>query len=88
MSQLSPSLELVYEVAREFRATSDAYGEAVIQYERDLARLKEKLDAAVVSAVDWGGEAPTAVARVAGYKSHAAIRDARRRVDARSTEVR
>lgn len=51
--------------------------------------LKHDLDTAMVAAVDWGGCRAQDVAELAGYKSHSsAIRDARRRVNERGTEVR
>lgn len=62
--------------------------EAVLSYRTCITNERELLDAEMVAAVDWGHLPPGEVAMVAGYKSHAAIRDARRRIEKREAEVR
>lgn len=62
--------------------------EAVLRYAEKTEALNEKLDTQMVTAVEWGGLSRVEVSRVAGYKSHAAVRDAKRRIEKREAEVR
>lgn len=60
----------------------------LIETSRKKALLKEQLDEAMVSAVDWANESAKSVAEAGDYVSHSAIRDARERIAKRRVKVR
>ena len=80
-------LDDVLNVSTILRKTRQEYAETVAQYERDIAAIQENLETVMVLAVDKYGHSASAVARIAGYKSHVSVRDARRRVEARNVAL-
>lgn len=81
-------LQNVADINRDIHLAEQNLADAIIQHRLHLVQKREELDTAMVYAVDWGNHPPTEVAMVAGYKSHAAIRDARKRIEKREAEVR
>lgn len=81
LESVADAREAYLRVERNLAAT-------IIESQDQMRNLREALDVRMVYAVDWGNHSPTEVAMVAGYKSHAAIRDARKRIEKREAEVR
>lgn len=82
-------LQQVQYAAARLRDLRTRYGQAVVDFESNIAAAQADLDSQIEHAVDKEGYTVTAISRVAGYKSHAAVRDAKRRVKERNeAEVR
>lgn len=88
MSELSPPLREIKRIADELRDEKEAFHLGEIAHRHRVKKLREALDAAMVAGVDWGKETTTRAARAAGYASSNAVGDARKRINARNTEVR
>lgn len=88
MSETTPALREVHRVSEQISEKKRAFFEAELQHQKEMRELRSKLDSAMVAAVDWGKETATAVSKAAGYASHNAVGDARKRIDARNIEVR
>lgn len=80
-------LDEILNVATILNKTRQEYAESMVQFEKDIAALQENLEATMILAVDKYGQSAKVVAKIAGYKNHASIRDARKRVEARNAEI-
>ena len=81
-------LDQVAEISKNIHTVQESLADSIVEHRTHLDQKREELDIAMVAAVDWANHSPTEVAMVAGYKSHAAIRDARKRIEKREAEVR
>lgn len=80
-------LDEILNVATLLNKTRQEYAESMVQFEKDISALQENLEATMVLAVDKYGQSARVVAKIAGYKNHASIRDVRKRVEARNAEI-
>lgn len=84
-------MSLLGEVGERYRRLQKyklELSEAIVRYQAMIDEEQERLDTAMVYAADWGTYTATEVAMTAGYKSRAAIRDARKRIEKRESELR
>lgn len=81
-------LAQVAETRKEYLLLEANLADLIVSHRERMDELSERLDTEMVYAVDWGKHSWQEVAMVAGYKSKAAIRDARKRIEKREAEVR
>lgn len=81
-------LKQVADTRKEYLLLETNLAEMIVSHRERMDELSEMLDTEMVYAVDWGKHSPSEVAMAAGYKSHAAIRDARKRIEKREAGVR
>lgn len=85
---MSAALDRVRNLRAGIDEQQELQARVVLETNRKITLLKEKLDEAMVSAVDWANEPAKSVAEAGDYVSHSAIRDARERVAKRRVKVR
>ena len=85
---MNSALQQIVDLRQALVEEERLFAEALTRLFEERERIQRQLDVAMVAAVDWGKFPPTAVAQTAGFKSHAAIRDARKRIEKRGIEVR
>lgn len=81
-------LEFVKEIADRIATLEQRRRNYVLRIGKEIDETKDKLDAAMLAAVDFGGYDPLTVSRIAGYKGDYAVKNARRREKERRIEVR
>lgn len=85
---MNSALQQIVDLRQALIDEERMYAEATSRLMEARERIQKQLDVAMITAVDWAKLPALGVAQLAGYKSHAAIRDARKRIEKRGIEVR
>lgn len=87
-SNPSELLKEVFDLRTQISEQENLRREIVVSTTLSVLELKQKLDEAMVAAIDWGGLDTDPVAIAGGFKDHSAVRAARERIAKRRVKIR